>query len=313
VYYQHTYSNGQIWIQDLAALQGITYDPNKNPSDEWHDSSILLTEVNSFSAADAGTALFIVWVADADFVDDMTQIYPSLNTTTWNNAISASLANQSSAITTLYNKGARTLVMPNAVDISKIPEYAYDFGVPPSDQSFIRGRVSYFNSGFTTMLNTAMANHPGLKIYTPDMFSLLDNMLANPGNYGLVNPGYSALDDQSLKPWSLTGPGANYVFWDPWDPTAKAHAVMANVANQLIPLPPPASPAKIKQFLYGNPCTISGTGPVSHPFALISSTNAAKALNLWTWEQTNTAGTGSFSFSVSPGTAQAKFFRVVTQ
>ena len=74
-----------------------------------------------------------------------------------------------------------------------------------------------------------------------------------------------------------------------------------------------ATPARITNVLYGNPLTISGTGPVSHPFALVSSTNAAKALNQWTPEQTNLGGTGTFTFSILPGTSKARFFRVVTQ
>ena len=74
-----------------------------------------------------------------------------------------------------------------------------------------------------------------------------------------------------------------------------------------------APSTRITQILYGIPVTISGTGPVSRPFALVSSTNVAKALNLWTWEQTNTAGNGSFTFSVTPGTAKSRFFRVLAQ
>ena len=75
----------------------------------------------------------------------------------------------------------------------------------------------------------------------------------------------------------------------------------------------PATPARIMQVLYGNPLTISGTGPVSRPFALVSSPDSAQPLNQWTPEQTNTAGTGSFTFTVTPGTASARFFRVITQ
>ena len=75
----------------------------------------------------------------------------------------------------------------------------------------------------------------------------------------------------------------------------------------------PASSTVITQILYGNPVILSGTGPVNHPFALVSSTNAANALNQWTPAQTNSAGTGSFTFSVVPGTAKARFFRVITQ
>jgi hypothetical protein len=74
-----------------------------------------------------------------------------------------------------------------------------------------------------------------------------------------------------------------------------------------------AAPARITAIQYGNPLTISGTGPVSRPFALVSSTNAGKPLDAWTPEKTNTAGTGSFSFTVTPGQATARFFRVITQ
>ena len=75
----------------------------------------------------------------------------------------------------------------------------------------------------------------------------------------------------------------------------------------------PSLVARITQILYGNPCTIAGTGPVSHPFALVSSTNVAKTLDQWDREQTNTAGTGAFTFSVTPGAAKTRFFRVITQ
>ena len=75
----------------------------------------------------------------------------------------------------------------------------------------------------------------------------------------------------------------------------------------------PATSARITQVLYGNPLTISGTGPVSRPFALLSSPDAGKPLNQWTPEKTNTAGTGAFTFTLTPGTANARFFRVITQ
>ena len=77
--------------------------------------------------------------------------------------------------------------------------------------------------------------------------------------------------------------------------------------------PGTATPARITQILYGNPITISGTGPLSHTFTLVSSTNAAKALNQWTPERTDIAGNGSFTFSITPGAAKARFFRVITQ
>ena len=75
----------------------------------------------------------------------------------------------------------------------------------------------------------------------------------------------------------------------------------------------PATPARIRAILNGNPLTISGTGPVSRPFALVSSPDAGKPLSQWTPVQTNIDGTGSFTFTVTPGAANARFFRVITQ
>ncbi len=75
----------------------------------------------------------------------------------------------------------------------------------------------------------------------------------------------------------------------------------------------PATPARITQILHTNMVIIAGTGPINHPFALFSSTNPVNALNQWTPEQTNTDATGTFSFSLTPGSAKARFFLVLTQ
>ena len=75
----------------------------------------------------------------------------------------------------------------------------------------------------------------------------------------------------------------------------------------------PAPPTRISQILYGNSLSIAGTGPTNHPFALVSSTNLTSALTNWTAEQTNTDGIGTFSFTLDPGPASARFFQVITQ
>ena len=75
----------------------------------------------------------------------------------------------------------------------------------------------------------------------------------------------------------------------------------------------PATPASITQIIYGSPVTTLGTGPASHHFVLVSSTNVAQPLSLWTSEGTDTTGTGSFTFSIPPGSQRARFFRVITQ
>ena len=50
--------------------------------------------------------------------------YTSNNIAIWTNAINQSISNHFAAITNLYAKGVRTLIMPDAVDITEIPYYS---------------------------------------------------------------------------------------------------------------------------------------------------------------------------------------------
>jgi len=263
-YYGLRKSNGRVWVELLAQqlnlpnnfwysnniANQVSYTNLSASSTNWSYSSNnwsyygdastnLLANINAFnSPPDASNALFVVWVADADFVNDMGSIFPSTNIVTWTNAINQSLSNHWQAITNLYfAKGVRALLMPNAVDITEVPAYnGY------ANRAFIRQMVSYFNTAFTPLLSNAMVACPSLTIYEPDFFSLLDNILTNAAAFGLTNILYQgrsvdALDDPSLANRAVNGPGTNYIFWDATDPTAKAHAVMAGVAKQLIAPP----------------------------------------------------------------------------
>ena len=228
-------------------------------------------------------------------------IYPSLNPTTWNNAINSSLANHSSAIATLYAKGARTLIMPNAVDITKIPYYA---GLSPSEISFIRGEVISFNSGLATVISQAKAAHPGLRICVPDFFSLLDNMVANPGSYGFSNTTSDALDDGYSD---FNGPGANYLFWDAWDPTAKAHAIMAGTVQPMVHLlTAPASISKLTALNHSNRLDV-----VSLPVGLSGFVDGRTNLVVGSWASvTNFNCTSATQTIFVPASGPQQYYRL---
>jgi phospholipase/lecithinase/hemolysin len=239
-YYGKRFSNGRIWIEVLAERQGLTYEFTNNWSFYGHYSRNLVTNVNSFAApADASNALFIVWVNDADFVNFMGTIYPSTNIITWSNAMNLSLSNHFKAVTNLYHaKGARTLIMPNAVDITTIPQYSLITST--AGKNFVRQRVIDFNAAFgTTLMNQIKTNCPGIQIFVPDIFTLLDIIVTNSAYYGLTNALYNgqtidALEDPLLLHHSTNGPGSNYIFWDPSNPTARAHEIIADVVQQVI-------------------------------------------------------------------------------
>jgi phospholipase/lecithinase/hemolysin len=329
-YYGLRRSNGRVWVEVLAQEQGLTnnywysnnilnhvsYTNLSASSTNWYYSSNnwsyygqyssnLVNNLTHFTAPPgASNALFVVWVNDADFVGDMGNIYPNFGTniSKWTNAINQSLTNHWKVITNLYYaKGARTLIMPNAVDITEIPQFN---GNPSADKYFIRQRIIAFNVAFTTILNQAITSLPGITIYEPDFFTLLDNVVTNAAFYGLTNAldgnGQSTdvIEDDALANKSLNGPGTNYIFWDATDPSAKFHSLIAGVAQQLI------SPVQITNLtaLNGSNQLVMANVPIGQNGLVLGRPNLV--LGNWATNATFVSSNATQSVFVTPSGPQ---------
>ena len=133
---------------------------------------ILVANLNTFTAPpDASNALFIVWVNDADFVDDMGNIYQPYGT----NIIALDQCHQSIPDQPLadhhqsvFAKGVRTWscrmlwILPKFRTIQHYSSSA--------DKSFIRQMVIDFNTAFAAMLSNAMVSCPGLNNLRAGLF-----------------------------------------------------------------------------------------------------------------------------------------------
>jgi phospholipase/lecithinase/hemolysin len=238
LYYGQRYSNGRIWIEVLAQRQGLTYDSGKNNSYYDHNSSELAAELNSFVApADVTNDLFIVWVCNADSFDVASN--PDSGSSDWIAAINQAQTNHLQIITNLYAMGVRTLILPNVVDFTEVPEFAKS----TSTNIVHNGCVAY-NLALSNTINQARTLCPRLAIFTPDFFKLLNNVETNAAYYGLTNAlegGYcidalsaNGLDPAHFPPAATNGFGTNFIFWDDQDPTAQLHAVIADVVQQII-------------------------------------------------------------------------------
>jgi phospholipase/lecithinase/hemolysin len=308
LYHGNRYSNGRVWIEVLAQRQALTYDAAKNNSYFGDYSDHAMANIKSFVApADATNDLFIVWVCDADFVGDLGQFnppYTAANTPAWNNNINQSLNNHFNIITNLYAKGVRYLVMPNAVDLGKIPEYA---GLDVTSRNFVRGRIIYFNTNFTATLNQAKARCPSLQIYVPDFFSVFDNVITNAALYGLTNAldfnGQSIDAIDALPNAATNGPGTNYIFWDPVDPTARLHAVMADIVQQIIS---PVQVGKVTSFVGSNRLDI-----VNYPAGLNGFVDGLTNLTLTNWSAMGSiTSTNTTQSAFVPTSGPQQFYRL---
>ena len=300
-YYGLRWSNGRVWVEVLAQRQGLTLSNADNDSYFDHNSSDTLTDVKNFTAPpDASNDLVVVWVCNADMYDDWQNL---ISLSQWQATNTVSLANHFQIITNLYAKGVRTLVLPNAVDISKIPAV----NISGSYTNTARAGCLDFNARLTNTLNQALAVCPGLTIYSPDYFTLLNHVLTNAAYYGLTNAlqgGLSIDAYSSVASLSLSnGIGPKYIFWDPQDPSARLHAVMADVAQQMIS---PSAVGKITALTGSNRLDV-----VNYPAGLSGFVDASATLAPVSWSpavgiaSTNMAG----SFFV-PASGSPQFYRL---
>ncbi len=237
LYFGNRFCNGKVFIEDLAEWQNLSYVASRNNSYFGQDSAELKINIDAFNPPnDVATALFVVWAANADFVEfsqTNSPPYSNSNKPAWTTFIEDAVTRHKQSLNKLYNKGVRILVMPNAVDISATPFYQLN----SNDSNFLRDRAIQFNTLFKSEMMALAATKPGLTLYLPDTFQFFEDVLASPGAYGLINPqvnGHSIDAITHLINPSLTGPGANYVFWDYLNPTAKFHTKLSNLIENLI-------------------------------------------------------------------------------
>ena len=290
LYYSNSYCNGRVWIQVLAQRQGLPYVTSNNMSYFGQYTINLVTNVGNFTPpTNVSSALFVVWVTDADLVSDMQIITPLTNTMQWTNALNQTLTNQLKAVQILYNKGVRMLIMPNAVDITEVPMYNQ---TASSTRSMIRAQITNFNAKFNAALSNLASTNHGLKIYIPDLFSLLDNVLTNAASYGLTNvlSNGQSIDAQENGQFGLTGLGANYIFWDPTDPTARLHEVIADYVQQFIS---PVQISWITPFVGSN-----RLDAVNFPAGLNGFVDGATNISLPNWQSLQSFTNAGTTFSI---------------
>jgi phospholipase/lecithinase/hemolysin len=159
----------------------------------------------------------------------------------WTQLAGASLVDHLIALDTLYSKGAREVVMPLAVDVMNIPFF---INFAQSDRAFARSRIIEYNAQFKAIMLGFMASHPDLIIHIPDTFTFFEQVLANPGKYGMINPSPDEGNAGGLDSGdpALNGAGAQYVFWDEYHPTARFQMHLAAFIQQII------SPIKVNSI-----------------------------------------------------------------
>ncbi|MBU6401218.1 MAG: SGNH/GDSL hydrolase family protein, partial [Verrucomicrobia bacterium] len=175
-YYQGRYSNGPLWIEYLSSDLGLTYDPINNHAESGAQSAGVLLQAQQFvPPTNAAAALFAVWGGGNDFIQNFPQVFTQgLDDTFWNGVVTNAVSNLVAAVNILYADGARVVLVPNLVDLSRIPAAA---SLPGTVLSYFHNKVVEFNTDLTNALATVRAAHSDLQLIEPDVFDAFNQVL----------------------------------------------------------------------------------------------------------------------------------------
>ncbi|MGE3420311.1 MAG: SGNH/GDSL hydrolase family protein [Bradyrhizobium sp.] len=176
-------------------------------------------------------ALFVVHAAGNDYFRWTTQSDPA--------ELAAVVADSVTAfgalLTDLHNgSGAQSFLVPNMPGYAEVDDIL--FGTVTSFRQFAEA----FNAALAPQLET-LRNDLGVNIIEVDFFGLFDDIVANPGAFGLTDVGIPCVDfGAGLSVNSVCSNPGTTLMWDSVHPTSATHALLAGAAFealQPVPLP----------------------------------------------------------------------------
>lgn len=195
----------------------------------------LTTQVDRFLADEndqaPGAPLYIIWIGSNDVADALFAPNPT-------DIMGAALQNTFAQIQRLYVHGARHFLILNMPNFALTPRVLDVVSVyPEAVQEFLLQNISMASAGYNQALagNLALMQSvlPDLDVISLDMFSFLNDVVTNPGLYGLeiVDEACIVPDTQGQAYCSNWG---RYLFWDAQHPTRKGHGIIADQAEMAI-------------------------------------------------------------------------------
>ncbi len=226
LHYDGRWSNGPLWVEYLSSRLGLIYSASNNHAHSGAQADDTYGQiVNDFFPTNSiSNSLCVVWAGGNDFIQTWDDNL--FDDSKWDAMITHGVTNLSNAVVTLYVKGARTILVPNTVDVSRIPivqNTTFRFA-----RDYLRSKVLQWNATLASALDGLETNHPSLNLRRADAYAFMYAVVFTNSAYGFTVTDVGAIDDLTLFDKSFNGPGRNYVFWDVIHPTTKVHAMIAD-------------------------------------------------------------------------------------
>jgi phospholipase/lecithinase/hemolysin len=228
------WSDGPIWLEHLAAglglpdptpsaLGGTDYaaaDAGTALSGYAHNGSANIgTQVAAYLSAHPivdGDQLFVIWGGTNDFGPHTTP------------DSAQSVANLSAEITELARAGARQFLVPDLMPLGEVPSIRK---LGPAAETQYDNLADQFNTrlaGAEEQLEAGL----GIKIHSIDVHGLVEQVLADPGAFGITDVTDQAKSGDEGDPGAVVPNPDQYLFWDNIHPTETFQRLLGTWAIQ---------------------------------------------------------------------------------
>jgi phospholipase/lecithinase/hemolysin len=239
----HHFSNGKTWAERVA--QGLQLNsggkasldgPGKNGnyafggararSGSGHSSPDSALQVNMFRGdyqAAPSDALYVIQFGGNDVRDALENPVDGIN------IIQGAIVGIATNIQTLYAAGAREFMVANSPDLGLVPVIQL---LGPEAVAGA-GLLSFWYNTFLESALGQLEALPGIKIHRLDIAGFLEDVIANPGDFGISNAASPCLNFMSDSGAKCDNP-EEHLFWDGIHPTAAGHNALAEIALGVI-------------------------------------------------------------------------------
>ena len=257
-YVNGQFSNGNVWVQDLAldlglapltpslaggtdyavgsAQSGTTLFNSAGPAD-------LPAQLTLFQTANPGgadpNALYTIWIGSNDL-----GAIPAGATPAQIQADGAAIiSNIDGAINTLAGLGAKNFLVVTVPDLGKTPDVTALGGLASAAASALSAGFddALVNGSGPLPSLAGLAAIDGINIATLNSYLLVDSIVADPAAAGLTNVTDPCLTGAvNFSGGTPCATPDQYLFWDGSHPTAAGHELLADAALAVV-TPEPAS------------------------------------------------------------------------
>ena len=216
----------------FAGANDIFYHATSSAAAQVAASLVASATVGQSAAQAAATTASIDSLVES--VEGITTLETQATATS---AVMGAASQELTLIGSLQKAGARYVVVFNLPDIGRTPSAMQDDAEVPGTKAFLTSLSQSYNS----VLNAGLASAQ-LGIIPINTYALLNEVLANPAEYGFVNsttPACTTASSLNCTPQTLVNPTAasNYVFADGVHPTTYTHSLFAEVVESEILAP----------------------------------------------------------------------------